>query len=90
MSLEICSIFYILRFVSRLASGLVEATAADVAHPLDGLVVRVVQLRLEHLQVADLEARGRERHLEAHRNGRSGPLGDLLVARHQLDLGTQL
>lgn len=45
------------------ASRLVEPAAADVAHPLDHIVVRIVQLRLEHLEVSNFEARRRERDL---------------------------
>lgn len=46
-----------------LAAGLINATAANVAHPFDDIMVAVVQLRFKHLQVAHLEARGREWHL---------------------------
>ena len=47
----------------QLAAGLINATAANVAHPFDDIVVAVVQLRFKHLQVAHLEARRREWHL---------------------------
>ena len=40
--------------------------------PFDDIVVGVVELGLEHLQVADLEARGRKRHLKVHRDRRPG------------------
>ena len=43
---------------------LVQPALADVAHPLDHVMVTVVQLRLKHLQVAHLEARRGKRHLE--------------------------
>lgn len=46
----------------QLAAGLINATAANVAHPFDDIVVAVVQLRFKHLQVAHLEARRREWH----------------------------
>ena len=41
----------------------VEAALADVAHPLDDVVVAVVEFGLEHLEVAHLEARRREGNL---------------------------
>lgn len=47
----------------QLAAGFINATAANVSHPFDDIMVAVVQLRLEYLQVAHLEARGREWHL---------------------------
>lgn len=47
----------------QLAAGLINATAANVAHPFDDIMVTVVQLRFKHLQVAHLEARGCEWHL---------------------------
>lgn len=47
----------------QLAAGLINAAAANVAHPFDDIMVTVVQLRFKHLQVAHLEARGREWHL---------------------------
>lgn len=74
--------------VKELTSGLVKATAADVSHPFDGLVVGVVELGLKHFKVAHFEAGGRERHLEAHRDRRTCPL--LLLVRHELDFGAQL
>jgi hypothetical protein len=37
-------------------------------------MIGVVELRLEHLEVANLEARRRERHLEVHRDRRPRPL----------------
>lgn len=43
---------------STLAAGLVDARAADVAHPFDHVVVTVVELGLKHLQVTHLEAGG--------------------------------
>lgn len=49
--------------IKQLAAGLINATAADVAHPFDDIMVAVVQLRFKHLQVAHLEARGCEWHL---------------------------
>lgn len=47
----------------QLAAGLINAAAANVAHPFDDIMVAVVQLRFKHLQVAHLEARGCEWHL---------------------------
>lgn len=47
----------------QLAAGFINATAANVSHPFDDIVVAVVQLRFEYLQVAHLEARRREWHL---------------------------
>lgn len=47
----------------QLTSGFINAAAANVAHPFDDIMVTVVQLRFKHLQVAHLEARGREWHL---------------------------
>lgn len=47
----------------QLAAGLINATAANVAHPFDDIMVAVVQLRFKHLQVTHLEARGGEWHL---------------------------
>ena len=49
-----------------LASGFIEATAADVSDPFDGLIVRIVQLGLKHFQIAHLEAAWSERHFKAH------------------------
>ena len=46
------------------AASLVQATLADVAHPLDDVMVAVVELRFEHLQVANLEAGRSEGNLE--------------------------
>lgn len=40
---------------SVLTSRLVQATASNVANPFDHIVVRVVEFRLEHFQVANLE-----------------------------------
>ena len=71
-----------------LASGFIEATAANVSDPFDGFIVRVVELGLKHLQIAHLEAARRERHLKAHRYGRPCPF--FLLVGHELDLGTQL
>lgn len=48
---------------SALAAGLVDARAADVAHPFDDVVVTVVELGLKHLQVTHLEAGGSEGNL---------------------------
>lgn len=47
----------------QLAASLINATAANVAHPFDDIMVAVVQLRFKHLQVAHFEARGRKWHL---------------------------
>ena len=49
--------------VAGLGSGLVEPTLADVADPLDDVVVAVVQFGLKHLQVADLQSRAGEGNL---------------------------
>ena len=68
---------------SALAARLVQATAANVAHPFDDVMVGVVELRLEHLQVAHLEARGRERHL----TGRVEVRSQGLKRRHGGDTG---
>lgn len=46
-----------------LASGLVESRPSDVAHPFDYIMVRIVELRLKHLEVANLEARWGKRYL---------------------------
>lgn len=73
----------------QLAAGLVNATAANVAHPFDDIVVAVVQLRLKHLQVAHLEARGREWHLKVHGNGGSSPLL-LVIGGQKLNLCADL
>lgn len=48
------------RRAQLLAARLVDARAADVAHPFDDVVVTVVELGLKHLQVAHLEAGGGE------------------------------
>ena len=45
------------------AARLVQPALADVAHPLDDVVVAVVEFGLEHLEVAHLEARRREGNL---------------------------
>lgn len=45
------------------AARLVDAAAADVSNPFDDIVVAVVQLGLEHLQVANLQTGRSERHL---------------------------
>lgn len=50
----------------RLAACLVDAAAADIAHPFDDVVVTVVQLGLEHLQVAHLEPGRSKWHLGDH------------------------
>lgn len=73
----------------QLAAGLINATAANVAHPFDDIMVAVVQLRLKHLQVAHLEARGRKWHLKVHGNGRSSPLL-LVVGGQKLNLCADL
>lgn len=39
-----------------LAAGLIDATAADVTHPFDDIMVAVVQLRLEDLEVAHFQS----------------------------------
>ena len=49
--------------VVGLRSGLIEPTLGDVAHPLDDIMVAVVQLGLKHLQVADLQSRAGKRNL---------------------------
>ena len=49
--------------IKQIAAGLINAAAANVAHPFDDIMVAVVQLRFKHLQVAHLEARGCEWHL---------------------------
>ncbi len=72
-----------------LASRLVEPAAANVAHPLDHIVVIVVQFALKHLQVADLQTGGGERDLKVHRNGRAVPLL-LRVRKEEFNLGAQL
>jgi len=46
-----------------LAACFIETTLADVPHPLDYIVVAVVQLGLKHLQIAHLETRRSKRHL---------------------------
>ena len=46
------------------AARLVQPALADVAHPLDDVVVAVVELGLEHFQVAHLEAGRCERNLK--------------------------
>ena len=56
--------YFLFHALGRSAPGFVQAALADIAHPLDDVVVAVVKLRLEHLQVAHLEARRRERNLE--------------------------
>lgn len=73
----------------QLAAGLINATAANVAHPFDDIVVAVVQLRFKHLQVAHLEARRREWHLKVHRNGGSSPFL-LVIGGQKLNLGADL
>ena len=50
----------------KLASCFVQATTSNISDPFDGFIVRVVQFRLEHFQIANLEATGRKRNLEAH------------------------
>ena len=72
----------------RLRSCLVEATLADVPNPFDRLGIGVVQFVLEHFQIANFEAGGRERHFEIHRDRRTVPF--LLVVGQQFDLGAQL
>ena len=46
-----------------LAACFIETTLANVPHPLDHVVVAVVQLRLKHLQIAYFETRRSKRHL---------------------------
>lgn len=53
--------------MGRLAASLVEATPADVAHPFDDVMVAVVQLGLEHFEVAHLEPRGSKGNLQQRR-----------------------
>lgn len=55
---------------ARSASGLVQAAASDVPHPLDDVVVVVVQLRFEDFQVAHLQAGRRERNLKKKKRRR--------------------
>ncbi len=50
----------------KLASCFVQATTSNISDPFDRFIVRVVQFRLEHFQIANLEATGRKRNLEAH------------------------
>lgn len=45
------------RGATELTPRLVKTTFADVAHPLDDVMVAVVELWLENLQVPNLEAR---------------------------------
>jgi len=42
--------------LAALAARLIESAASDVAHPFDHVVVGVVELGLEHLEVAHLES----------------------------------
>lgn len=49
----LCSIYAI--FCSSLTPGLVQTAAANVAHPLDDIVVRVVDFRFEYFQITDLQ-----------------------------------
>ena len=46
-----------------LRPGLVKPATTDVPHPLDDIVVTVVELRLKHFQVADLQTRRCKRNL---------------------------
>lgn len=55
------------RPAGALAARLVETAAPDVAHPFDDVMVGVVELGLEHLQVAHLEARRCEWYLTSKR-----------------------
>lgn len=48
-SISECLLFFV-----SLTPSLVQPAATDVPHPFDHVVVRVVELRLEHLQVAHL------------------------------------
>ena len=43
----------------KLGTCFVQPTSTNISHPFYRLVVRVVQLRLKYLEVANLEARGR-------------------------------
>ena len=45
----------ILLVTSALTSGFIQAAATDVTHPLDDIVVRVVEFGLKHLQITDLK-----------------------------------
>ena len=58
----------LLEGLSTLRPGLVKSATTDVPHPLDYIVVTVVELRLKYFQVADLQTRGCKRNLEG-RNG---------------------
>ena len=72
-------------FFSSLTPGLVEPAPADVPDPFDDVVVGVVELGLEDLEVAHLEAGGRERDLKVHGDWRPGPLL-LAVSLQEFDL----
>lgn len=52
-----------------LAARFIDAGAADVSHPFDDIVVTVVELGLEHLQVAHLQTRRSKRNLRRRGKG---------------------
>jgi len=52
---------------------LVQPTATDVSHPLDDVMVAVVQFGFEHLQVSNLEPGRSKRNLEVHGDRRASP-----------------
>ena len=51
---------------------LIEATLADVADPLDHVMVAVVQFRFKHFQIAHLQARAGKRDLGGGSRGGGG------------------
>lgn len=65
VELEMSFIFE-MSYFRFLATGLVETTTSDIAHPFYDIVVRVVQLGLEDFKIAHFETRWRERNLQSY------------------------
>lgn len=55
---------YTCELVVGLSTCLVQATLADVPHPLHHIVITVIQLGLKNFQVADFQARAGKRDLD--------------------------
>lgn len=52
-----------LRMIVRSGTSLVKSASTDVPHPLDDVVVAVIQFCLKHLQIPNLQTRGSKRYL---------------------------
>lgn len=50
--------------ISQSASSLIQTTPTDVSHPLDDVMIGIVEFWFEDFQVADFKPRGSKRHLK--------------------------